>query len=279
MNLEPLLPITKMSGSGNDFILVDNRSKQVLDSEMASLTRSLCRRMVSVGADGLIFIEPSGRYDFKWRFFNADGSEAEMCGNGGRCTARFAFLKGIAGKEMTFETLAGPIQAWVDGAVVKLQLTKPRDQRLDQQIELDGKTIDFDFLNTGVPHTLIWVEDSEKTDVARLGPEIRFHEHFKPAGTNVDFVQLTPGGLLLLRTYERGVEGETLACGTGAVAAAGVAFLKKNINSPIRVQTGGGEVLTVYVEGQAGQRIDRVFLEGKVRLIFQGEVFREALEE
>lgn len=279
MNLEPLFPITKMSGSGNDFILVDNRSKQVPDSEMASLARSLCRRMVSVGADGLIFIEPSSRYDFKWRFFNADGSEAEMCGNGGRCTARFAFLKGIAGKEMTFETLAGPIQAWVDGAIVKLQLTKPRDQRLDQQIELDGKTIDFDFLNTGVPHTLIWVEDSEKTDVARLGPEIRFHEHFKPAGTNVDFVQLTPGGLLLLRTYERGVEGETLACGTGAVAAAGVAFLKKNINSPIRVQTRGGEVLTVYVEGQAGQRIDRVYLEGEVRLIFQGEVFAEALKE
>ena len=279
MNLDILFPITKMSGSGNDFILVDNRSKQVPDSEMASLARSLCRRMVSVGADGLIFIEPSDRYDFKWRFFNADGSEAEMCGNGGRCAARFAFLKGIAGKEMTFETLAGPIQAWVDGAVVKLQLTKPKDQRLNQQIELDGKTIDFDFLNTGVPHTLIWVEDSEKTDVARLGPKIRFHEHFKPAGTNVDFVQLTPGGLLSLRTYERGVEGETLACGTGAVAAGAVAFLKKRLASPVRVRTRGGEILTVYLEGQAGQGIEQVYLEGAVRLVFQGEVFKEALKD
>jgi diaminopimelate epimerase len=279
MNSNTLFSITKMSGSGNDFILIDNRAKLVPDSEMTSLTRSLCRRMVSVGADGLIFIEPSDRYDFKWRFFNADGSEAEMCGNGGRCAARFAFLKGIAGKEMTFETLAGPIQAWVEGAVVKLQLTRPKDQRLNRQIELDGKTIDFDFLNTGVPHTLIWVEDSERTDVARLGPKIRFHEYFKPAGTNVDFVQLTPGGLLSLRTYERGVEGETLACGTGAVAAAAVAFLKKRLASPVRVRTRGGEILTVYVEGQAGQSIEQVYLEGAVRLIFQGEVFGEALKD
>ena len=279
MNLDILFPITKMSGSGNDFILIDNRSKVVPDSEMTSLTRSLCRRMVSVGADGLIFIEPSDRYDFKWRFFNADGSEAEMCGNGGRCAARFAFLKGIAGKEMTFETLAGPIRAWVDGAVVKLQLTSPKDQRLNLQIELDGKTIDFDFLNTGVPHTLIWVEDSEKADVTRLGPKIRFHEYFKPAGTNVDFVQLTPAGLLSLRTYERGVEGETLACGTGAVAAAAVAFLKNRLASPVRVRTRGGEILTVYLEGQAGQGIEQVYLEGAVRLVFQGEVFKEALKD
>jgi diaminopimelate epimerase len=277
MNSNILFPITKMSGSGNDFILIDNRSKLVPDSEMAALARSLCRRMVSVGADGLIFVESSDRYDFKWRFFNADGSEAEMCGNGGRCTARFAFLKGIAGKEMIFETLAGPIQAWVDGPIAKLQLTEPKDQRLNQQIESDGKPIDFDFLNTGVPHTLIWVEDVEKIDVTGLGPKIRYHEHFRPAGTNVDFVQLTATGLLSLRTYERGVEGETLACGTGAVAAAGVAFLKNRLASPVKVRTRGGEILTIYLEGQAGQRIDRVYLEGAVRLVFQGEVFQDAL--
>jgi len=268
-----------MSGSGNDFILVDNRSKQIPDEQMIPLAKGLCRRMVSVGADGLIFIEPSAHYDFKWRFFNADGSEAEMCGNGGRCTARFAFLEGIAPSPMTFETLAGPIQAWVDGPTVKLQLTQPKDLRLDQSIAIDGKTIPFDFLNTGVPHTLIWVEDMENLDVTGLGRTIRFHDHFKPAGTNVNFLQLDSFGRLVVRTYERGVEGETLACGTGAVAAAGVAFFKGKLSSPVRVRTRGGEVLTVHLDGQAGQKIDRVYLQGAVRLVFQGEVFAEALND
>jgi diaminopimelate epimerase len=277
MTLNPFLKITKMSGSGNDFILVDNRSKQVPDDRMIPMAKGLCRRMVSVGADGLIFIEPSDRFDFKWRFFNADGSEAEMCGNGGRCTARFAFLKGIAASAMTFETLAGPIQAWVDGPIVKLQLTQPKELRLDQTILVDGKTFRFDFLNTGVPHTLVWVDDNEKTDVIGLGRTIRFHDHFKPAGTNVNFVQLVSGGVLSVRTYERGVEGETLACGTGAVAAAGVAFLKKKLPSPLQVQTLGGEILTVHVEGQQDKGIEKVYLEGEVRLVFEGEIFEEAL--
>ncbi|OGP49858.1 MAG: diaminopimelate epimerase [Deltaproteobacteria bacterium RBG_13_43_22] len=277
MNFKPSLKITKMSGSGNDFILMDNRSKEILNDRMAPLARALCRRMVSVGADGMIFIEPSDRYDFKWRFFNADGSEAEMCGNGGRCTARFAFLQGIAGPEMTFETLAGPIQAWVEGSKVKLELTQPKDLRLNQQIDLDGKTLFFDFLNTGVPHTLIGVEDLEIVDLPGLGPRIRYHEYFKPAGTNVNFFQLKDPGILSIRTYERGVEGETLACGTGSVAAAAIAFYQNKARSPVQVQTRGGEILTVYVEGQPGQEINRVYLEGKVRLIFQGEVFEEAL--
>ncbi len=279
MNSTFVLKITKMSGSGNDFILVDNRSKQVPDDQMVFLARRLCRRMVSIGADGLIFIEPSDHYDFKWRFFNADGSEAEMCGNGGRCTARFALLQGIAASTMTFETLAGPIQAWVDGPVVKLQLTRPRDQRLDQTILVDGKTLCFDFLNTGVPHTMVWVEDNQKADVTELGRAIRFHDHFKPAGTNVNFVQLESAGRLSVRTYERGVEGETLACGTGAVAAAGVAFLKHKLSSPVQVQTRGGEVLTVHVEGQSEKGIEKVYLEGEVRLVFEGEVFEEALKD
>jgi diaminopimelate epimerase len=277
MNSEFLCKMTKMSGSGNDFILVDNRAQLVPDARMAALARGLCRRMVSVGADGLIFIESSDRYDFKWRFFNADGSEAEMCGNGGRCVARFAFINGIAGPEMTFETLAGPIQAWVDGKVVKLQLTRPEGQRLNQQFIVDGKTVGFDFLNTGVPHTLVWVDEVEKAEVVRLGARIRFHDHFKPAGTNVNFVQWTQAGLLLVRTYERGVEGETLACGTGAVAAASMAVIKGMTQSPVRVKTRGGEILTVYVEREGDQEITQVYLEGNVRLIFQGEVFEEAL--
>ncbi len=266
-----------MSGSGNDFVLVDNRAQEIPADRMVSLARALCRRMVSVGADGMIFIEPSEGYDFKWHFFNADGSAAEMCGNGGRCAARFAFLRGIAGTEMTFETLAGPIQARVNGSLVKLELTPPKDLRLNQEIKLEGKILNFDFLNTGVPHALIWVEDLDKTDLVGLGPLIRYHDYFKPAGTNINFVQIKDTGNLWVRTYERGVEAETLACGTGSVAAAAVAFFKNKVLSPVQVRTSGGEILTVYVEGQPGRGINKVYLEGKVRLIFEAEVFEEAL--
>ena len=279
ITLKNLPQIVKMSGSGNDFILVDNRAGAVPEDQMVSLTRSLCRRMVSVGADGMIFIESSEDYDFKWRFFNADGSEAEMCGNGGRCAARFAMLKEIAGPAMTFQTLAGPIQAWVDGAVVKLQLTRPRDQHLNGQLILEGKRQAFDFINTGVPHTIIWVEDNSQVEVNRLGRLIRFHDQFEPAGTNVNFVQPLPNGGLYVRTYERGVEGETLACGTGAVAAACVAFLKGKTVSPVRIKTSGGEILSVHLEGEPGEKIDKAYLEGMVRLVFQGEIFAEALAE
>jgi diaminopimelate epimerase len=235
--------------------------------------------MVSVGADGMIFLEPSDRSDFKWRFFNADGSEAEMCGNGGRCAARFAFLNGIAGSEMTFETLAGPIQAWVEGSKVKLQLTRPEGINLDQAIAVGKERITLDFINTGVPHALVWVKDINAVDVVRLGHRIRFHEHFKPKGTNVNFVQIKDQEMLWVRTYERGVEGETLACGTGSVAAAAIAFFQNKARSPVKVQTRGGEILTIYVEGRPGKSIEKVYLEGQVRLIFQGDVFKEAIDD
>jgi diaminopimelate epimerase len=277
MTPKPFLNITKLSGSGNDFILVDNRRRAISDDRMVSLTRALCRRMVSVGADGMIFLESSDRYDFKWRFFNADGSKAEMCGNGGRCAARFAFLQGLTGPEMTFETLAGPIQAWVEGSKVKLQLTRPEGIKLDQTIAVGKERVTLDFINTGVPHALVWVEDIDAVNVVRLGHRIRFHEYFKPEGTNVNFIQIKDQEMLWVRTYERGVEGETLACGTGSVAAASITFFKNKLRSPVKIQTRGGEVLTVYVEGQPRKRIEKVYLEGEVRLIFQGEVFKEAL--
>jgi diaminopimelate epimerase len=277
MNSDFLVSITKMSGSGNDFILVNNFSKAIPETEMIALTRGLCRRRVSIGADGMIFIGPSERYDFKWRFFNADGSEAEMCGNGGRCAARFALLQGIAGPEMTFETLAGPIRARVEGAQIKIQLTSPKDIKLDQPITVGQEVMPADFINTGVPHTTIWVEDIEAADLAGLGPLIRFHEVFQPAGANVNFAQLKEPGMLMVRTYERGIEAETLACGTGSVAVAALAFLKNRVVSPVQVLTRGGEILKVHIEGRPGKDIEKVFLEGKVRLVFRGEVFREAL--
>jgi diaminopimelate epimerase len=272
------LSITKMSGSGNDFILFDHRAGQFSDAVMIRLTRLLCRRGLAVGADGMIFIEPSKRYDFKWRFFNADGSEAEMCGNGGRCAARFAHLLGLAGVEMTFETIAGPIQARVEGRVVKLQLPVPKDIRMDQEIVLGEGRYSVDFINTGVPHTLLWVEEVEELDISALGSQIRFHPHFQPAGTNVNFVRREEDHTLSLRTYERGVEAETLACGTGAVAAASIAYRKGWVRSPVAVRTRGGEILVVHLDEDGSGGIGAVYLEGMVTLVFQGEVFPEVLE-
>jgi diaminopimelate epimerase len=272
------LTITKMNGSGNDFILFDHRSRSFSDAAMIRLTRLLCRRGLSVGADGMIFIEPSDRYDFKWRFFNADGSEAEMCGNGGRCAARFAQRIGLAGADMTFETIAGPIKARVDGRLVKLQLPIPGEICMDQEISLGAERRRVDFINTGVPHTLLWVEDVDAVDIPVLGRQIRFHPQFQPAGTNVNFVRREENNLLSLRTYERGVEAETLACGTGAVAAASIAFRKGWVRSPVPVRTRGGEILVVHLEADSAGEFGAVYLEGLVTLVFQGEVFPEALE-
>jgi diaminopimelate epimerase len=278
MDRPTALKIVKMSGSGNDFILVDNRRREFSDPAMIRLTRLLCRRGLSIGADGMIFIEPSERYDFKWRFFNADGSEAEMCGNGGRCAARFAQGIGLAGEEMTFETIAGPIQARVAGRVAKLQLTVPRDLHLDREVFVGDTSYRIDFINTGVPHAVLWVEDPEQVDVAALGAALRFHPAFRPAGTNVNFVRVERDRTLTVRTYERGVEAETLACGTGAVAAAAIAALKGTGQSPVAVRTHGGEILVVHLEGRTSDGFERVFLEGMVTMVFQGEVFEEALE-
>jgi diaminopimelate epimerase len=269
------IPFTKMSGSGNDFILIDHR-KPFLDKGFLKLfIRSVCRRRVSVGADGLILIERSERADFKWRFFNADGSEAEMCGNGGRCAARFACLKEIAGPSLTFETLAGILSAQVDGKRVKLEMTKSHSLKLDESMLIDGKELILSSINTGVPHVVYFLKDLEDAEVIRIGREIRFHPHFAPSGTNVNFVRSENGSQLSVRTYERGVEDETLACGTGTVASALIAAFKGWVKSPVSVRTRGGEVLQVYFEIE-GDEVKRVFFEGDVHIIYEGEMWEEA---
>src|SRR4030042_2658964 len=210
----------KRSGSGNDFILIDNRDGRIADEAMGPLVKRVCRRRESVGADGVIFVTQSGAFDFAWRFFNADGGEAEMCGNGGRCVAPFAYLKGIAGPSLKFETLAGILSAQVDGKRVKLEMTKPFGLKLDETLLIDGKKQIFSSINTGVPHAVLFVEDVEGLDIVQIGRALRYHSHFSPSGTNANFIRLETGSKLSIRTYERGVEEETLACGTGAVAAA-----------------------------------------------------------
>ena len=265
----------KMNGSGNDFIIIDNR-RNVLPMDDARVFASrVCRRKLSVGADGLILVERSNAADFKWRFFNSDGSEAEMCGNGSRCVARFAYQKEICGPDMTFETLAGAICARVNGDRVKVTLPKPFAMKLDYEIELKQGPMTVSSINTGVPHVVVTVIDPDEAAVLPLGREIRFHPLFSPSGTNVNFVSSSPDGSLRIRTYERGVEDETLSCGTGAVAAAVVGVCRGEVGSPVTVNTRSGEDLKVYVE-RKGDNITEVCLEGGTRLVYEGILTQEA---
>jgi diaminopimelate epimerase len=266
------LDFFKMSASGNDFIIIDNRDGRVnkISPDVSEFTRKACRAHHSVGADGVILIEDSKEHDFRWEFFNADGSEAEMCGNGGRCAARFAYITGIAKESMAFETIAGIIKAEIRGTRVKLQLTAPYDLKLDYPVGLEDKEIFLSSVNTGVPHAVLLVDDVDYMPVEELGRLVRHHKAFGEKGTNVDFVEIVDRKNLKLRTYERGVEGETFACGTGAVAVGVILTQKGLVETPVDIVTKGGEVLRVHIN-------EEVYLEGETRLIYEGRLNREAL--
>ena len=268
----------KMSGSGNDFILIDNLNGALAADEWVSLVPRLCARKGAVGADGLIIIEKSERADFRWRFFNADGSEVDMCGNGGRCAARFALIKQIAPAQMSFETGAGIIDATVSGETVKLRLTDPREAALDYELETAVGMLTVSSINTGVPHVVHFVDDLEHFDVFRTGSMIRYHEHYRPAGTNANFVRVLDGHAIQVRTYERGVEGETLACGTGSAASALIGDRRGLVSSPVEVLVQSGERLKIYFDRtEAGYR--NVYLEGAAKVVYQGLLWEEAFKE
>ena len=266
---------TKMCGSGNDFIIIDNRKKNISIKNLKSFVTKICSRRFSIGADGVIFNEKSSRADFKWRFFNSDGSVAEMCGNGGRCVARYAFTKRIAGKSLCFETIAGLIRAEIKGERVKIQLTEPNNLRLGIKLKISGKERGLNFINTGVPHVVHFVKNLEECSVEELGREIRFHREFSPAGTNVNFVEHNKGSFLRIRTYERGVEGETLACGTGSVASVLIASALGKVSSPCSITPQSGETLKVYFDRNE-EAFRNVYLEGEARFVFDGVMKEEA---
>ena len=272
------LPFTKMSGAGNDFIVIDHRLPLIPETEQPEFVKRVCRRMFSVGADGLILIENSAEADFRWRFYNGDGSVAEMCGNGARCAARFAHKKGIAGSCMSFETLAGIIKAEIcDDDTVRLRMTAPCDFRTDLPVILDGRERILSFVNSGVPHAVLFMEEEEQVPVREWGKIVRFHPLFQPAGTNVNFVQKIGENTLRVRTYERGVEDETMACGTGAVASALFAATNGLARSPVAVVTSGGDRLTISFDLQDGPQAENVFLQGPARIIYEGNLTAEAL--
>jgi diaminopimelate epimerase len=271
-----------MSGAGNDFIVIDNREGVVAEAEKADLARAVCPRRVAVGADGLVLLERSADHDVRMRIFNADGSEAEMCGNGSRCLAHFAHSVGAAAAEMTIETVAGPVRAALDGPSVRVELTPPGEITSRGELEFSGRRGEVFFVDTGVPHAVLFVEDVgeelEAADVKTLGRAIRFHEVFRPAGANANFVRVAAPGRIDVRTYERGVEDETLACGTGAVAAGLVsvwAARREGWDSPVAVSVRSGEVLKIHFKG-SGPRFEAALLEGAVSVVYRGELERPA---
>lgn len=269
------VPFFKMQGCGNDFVVIDNRARRVPVSVMDEWARRVCRKSFGVGADGLIFLDdaPQGSgFDYIWHFYNADGSRAEMCGNGSRCAARLANMLGMAGPEHVLGTDAGGIAAKVlpDGQV-RVRLTRPHGLRTAIALDVDGQALTAHFVNTGVPHAVVFFDDVSAVDVKALGRIIRFHPEFAPAGTNANFACVTGSGSLNLRTYERGVEDETYACGTGACAAAAVANALGLTGPDVEVATSGGEVLGVsLLNGD-------IFLRGGAEVTFTGDLYPQAL--
>lgn len=263
------LKFTKAVATGNDFIIIDNR--QGAFKGLPALARKLCDRKRGVGADGLLAVEKSKRADFKMRIFNPDGSEAEMCGNGSRCMALYAAKNKIAKKAMTIDTLAGVLNATVKSDIVKVRLTDPKDIKWNLCLEINKCPYKVNFVNTGVPHVIHFTDDLDKIDVKNLGSHIRYHGEFAPEGTNADFVKVAGKDSIKIRTYERGVEDETLACGTGAVASAIISAEAEKLTSPVTVQTRGGEKLRVFFNIVGGNFKD-VYLEGRAKLVYEGEM-------
>ena len=262
----------KLEGAGNDFLGLDGRAggfklkrQQIAD---------LCDRRRGVGADGVLVVEkPKVRgADFRMRYYNSDGGEAEMCGNGARCFALLArAVSGRKGNELRVQTQAGLLTLRTSGQEVQVSMTEPTKLRLGRKLVVAGRKLAVDFLNTGVPHAVLFVRSVRSIDVAKQGRAIRYHSAFAPSGTNVNFVEIGRGNRIYVRTYERGVEGETLACGTGVVASSILSNLRRGLRSPILVTTRGGDHLRVgfsMVNGQAR----KVTLQGPARIVYTGVI-------
>jgi diaminopimelate epimerase len=267
-----ILHFTKMNGAGNDFVLVDNRTG-ALALDQATIAR-LCDRHRGIGADGLLAVEPAEQSaDYRMRYYNADGGEVEMCGNGARCFARFVNrLHGLSLASVTFETMAGVIGAEFLGERVRLRMSDPHSLALNESLPVNGRNLTVHSLNTGVPHAVVFVDTLESIDVRGDGAALRYHDRFAPKGTNANFVQVTNPGKISIRTYERGVEDETLACGTGTVACAIIHHLLHGTPSPIEVLVRGGDSLSIGFTPQPDHSFHEVTLTGPGDFVFDGTV-------
>ncbi|MDZ4405605.1 diaminopimelate epimerase [Prosthecobacter sp.] len=266
------LSFTKMNGAGNDFVMLDNRDLSLALTK--DQIKRLCDRHRGIGADGLLAVEPATNGgDFKMRYYNADGGEAEMCGNGARCFGRFVnHLHGDKLVKIQFETLAGMISAEFEGDQVRINMSAPHNLKLAQNLPVVDTNLTVHSINTGVPHAIVFVEDLESVPVHEWGAGLRYHEAFKPKGTNANFAKVVSPGSISIRTYERGVEGETLACGTGMVACALIHHELTGAASPVSVLVKGGDTLKVGFEEPSKSEYTNVTLFGPADFVFQGTV-------
>lgn len=262
----------KYVGAGNDFIIIDNRDNSFFRGrERENIIERICKRRLHIGADGVLLMEKSDKADFKMRYYNADGKEAETCGNGSRCIAKFAYSIGAAKEDMTFETMAGIYSALVEKGRVVVSLTDAKNLQLDLLIAIEGYNGKAHFINIGVPHVVVILEDIEKINVIKLGSLIRYYDLFKPDGANANFVQIIDNNNIKIRTYERGVEDETLSCGTGSVSSSIISAHLDLVKPPVNVHTRDKNILFVdfKLTDTGGTRIK---LGGEARLVFKGEM-------
>lgn len=273
---EPLA-FAKMSGAGNDFVVIDNRNGRVADP--GDLTRRVCTRRISVGADGLILVENSARATFRMRYYNSDGGLSDFCANGTRCAARFAFMNVIAGRKMTIETDAGIVGAEIaEHGLVTLSLPAPRSFVADRPLVIGNTTVHGSSIVVGVPHYVVFLRgDLWSQDIEPLGRSIREHRDLQPDGANANFVVIRNQNAIEIRTYERGVEAETLACGSGIVASVSVGTMFGRLSSPVSVLTRSGITVEVAFDLEGGE-LRNVRLKGDARLIYRATVTPETLE-
>ncbi|HDQ25699.1 MAG TPA: diaminopimelate epimerase [bacterium] len=261
----------KMNGAGNDFAVIDNMRGRLKFS--AKEVADICAYKFGIGADGLLLLEPAKGYDFYMRYYNSDGSEAEMCGNAARCVALFSRKTGISGKKISFLAKDGPHEAELTGpGTVKVKMADPSGLKPGITVKAGGRVFKGGFVNTGVPHFVTMVNGLERFDVRRYGRAIRFHPKFAPKGTNAMFVEAAGKSSFAIRSYERGVEDETLACGTGATAAAVMAAAVKGTASPVVLKAPGGKLKVSF--RRSGSRFSDVYLEGPVEEVFEGRMIK-----
>ncbi len=266
------ISFTKMHGAGNDFVMIENLAGKI---ELTSAqVAALCDRRFGIGADGLILLDPpkDGSVQATMVYYNADGGRVDMCGNGARCFTSFALQNGVGdGSSISFMTDAGRMTAQADDGIFTIRMTPMHDLRLDQTVKTPHGEYSYHFMNTGVEHVVTFVEDVAKVDIRPEGSAIRYHEDFAPRGTNANFAQVLSDGSIKVRTYERGVENETLACGTGVTAVAIAAVLKGLATQPVAVHVAGGDVLSVGFERRSDEVSD-ITLSGPAVAVFKGVV-------
>lgn len=263
-------PFAKYVGCGNDFIFFDHRDP-FFPSENKTLIQNLCHRQKGIGADGIVLLENSVQADYKMRIFNADGSEAEMCGNGIRCLMRFLEHLGLSNSSYKIEVANRILHLTHQGSHINVNMGEPTDLRWNILIEYKHINYRVHYLNTGVPHVVLFVDHIDEINLAELGPYLRYHKAFAPQGTNVNIAECLPNQILKIRTYERGVEGETLACGTGATAVALAAHYQYQYSSPIRIETRLGEFLTISFQSDENN-FSHVLMAGPASRTFQGTI-------